>query len=117
LDDANSGMAVTVNVSLVALGKTEEAFQFKVVVGQVRLLAADEQAGEKAGHDFAHVLPGRIGTGLKLVTQVFKTGLAFRSGAVAGIESRVNLRHIGYLLANDVLGFLDGGQAAVDAVS
>ncbi len=109
-------MPVTVDVSLVAFGQTEEAFQIEIVVGQVRLLAADKQAGEKVGHHLAHVLSDRIVAGLELVPQGFETCLALGGSALERVESRVNLGHIGYLLANDFLGFLDGGQAAVDAV-
>ena len=67
LNDANPGMAVAVDVSLVAFGKTEESLEIEIIVGQVRLIATDEQAGEKAVHHFAHVLPDRIVAGLELV--------------------------------------------------
>lgn len=115
MDDANPSVPVTVDVSFVAFGKTEEAFQIEIVVGQVRLLAADKQAGEKAGHYLAHVLSNRIIAGLELVPQSFETCLALEGHALERVECRVNPGHIGYLLANDFLGFLDSGQAAVDA--
>ena len=116
LDDANPGVAVAVDVSLVAFGQTEEAFQIEIVVGQVRLLAADKQAGEKAGHHLTHMLSDRIVAGLELVPQGFETRLALGGSALERVESRVDLGHVRYLLANELLGFLDGGQAAVDAV-
>jgi hypothetical protein len=67
LNDANPGMAVAVDMSLVAFGKAKEAFKIKIVVRQVRLIATDEQTGEKAGHHLAHVLPDWIVAGLELV--------------------------------------------------
>ena len=67
LNDANPGMAMAVDMSLVAFGKAEESLEIEIVVGQVRLIATDEQAGEKAGHHLAHVLPDRIVAGLELV--------------------------------------------------
>lgn len=42
LNDANAGVAVTVDMSLVAFRKAEETLEIEIVVGQVRLIAADE---------------------------------------------------------------------------
>lgn len=116
LNDANSGVAVAVDMSFVAFGNAEESLKIEIVVGQVRLVAADKQAGEKAGHHLSHVLPDWIVAGLKLVPQGFKTYLALWGRASDGIESRVHLGHVSYLLANELLSFFDGGQAVVDAV-
>ena len=67
LNDANPGVAMAVDMSLMAFGKAEEALEIEIVVGQVRLIATDEQTGEKAGHHLAHVLSDRIVAGLELV--------------------------------------------------
>jgi hypothetical protein len=42
LNDANSGVTVAMDMSLVAFGKAEEAFQIEIVVRQIRLIAANE---------------------------------------------------------------------------
>ena len=67
LNDANPGMAVAVDMSFVAFGKSEESFEIEIVVGQVRLIVTDEQARKKTGHDLGHVLTNRIAVRLELV--------------------------------------------------
>ena len=42
LNDANPGVAVAVDMSLVAFRKAEETLEIEIVVGQVRSIAADE---------------------------------------------------------------------------
>jgi hypothetical protein len=67
LNDANPGMAMAVDMSLVAFGKSEESFEIEIVVRQAREITTDEQTGEKAGHQLAHVLSNRVSAGLELV--------------------------------------------------
>lgn len=56
-NDADAGVLVTVNVTFMPLGTTEEPFQIQVVPRKVRHVFADEQAGGKGVHSLGHRLP------------------------------------------------------------
>ena len=65
LDDADSGMTMTVNPALVPFGLFKPALQIEIVLGEFPLLS-HEQPLPKARHDAAHVLPDRIVTRVQL---------------------------------------------------
>jgi hypothetical protein len=66
LDDADSGMTMTVNPALVPFGLFKPALQIEIVLGEFPLLLSHEQPLRKARHDAAHVLPDRIVTRVQL---------------------------------------------------
>jgi len=66
LDDADSGMTMTVNPALVPFGLFKPALQIEIVLGEFRRLMSHKQPRHKARHDAAHVLPDRIVTRLQL---------------------------------------------------
>ncbi len=66
LNDADSGMTVTVNSALMPFGLFKPALQIEIVLGEFRLLMSHKQPRHKARHDAAHVLPDRIVTRLQL---------------------------------------------------
>lgn len=115
LDDADTGMLVSVDASFVALGLPEAAFQIEIVLRQLGIIAADEQARLEAGHHSAHVLRNRIAVRLKGVTQGLKSALTFGLGAGREGEGRLNLSHPDYLLADFLLRGPYLREAAVDA--
>lgn len=63
LHDPHPRMGVPVDVPLVPLGLSEEAFQIQVVRGKVQQVISDEQAWSKPLHDAADMLTERIGIG------------------------------------------------------
>jgi len=66
LDDADSGMTMTVTPALVPFGLLKPALQIEMVLGVFRLLLSHQQPRHKARHDAAHVLPDRIVTRVPL---------------------------------------------------
>jgi hypothetical protein len=66
LDDADSGMTVTVNPALMPFGLFKPALQIEVVLWEFRLLLSHKQPRRKARHDAAHVVADRIVTRLQL---------------------------------------------------
>ena len=62
LDDADSGMTMTVNPALMPFGLFKPALQIEIVLGEFRLFLPYELPRRKTRHDAAHVLPDRIVT-------------------------------------------------------
>jgi hypothetical protein len=94
LDEAYPGVPVAVHAALVPFGLAEPAFQVEVVLGHVRVLTPDKQAGRKARHHVAHMLPGRIGARLDLRLQDLKLRLTLGTRAAVGLERRLDRRPI-----------------------
>ena len=115
LNDADTGMFVSVDASFVAFGLSEPTFQIEIVLRQLGIITADKQARLETGHDFAHVLRERIAVRLPRVTQGLKSAPTFDLGAGRGRERRLNLCHPVYLLADFPLAGTHLRESAVDA--
>lgn len=66
LDEADSGMTMTVHPALVPFGLFKPALPIEMVLGAFRLLRSHEQPLRQARHDAAHVVPDRIVTRVPL---------------------------------------------------
>ena len=114
LDQTDPGVLVTVDAALVPFGLFEPAFQVEVVLRQFRVFAPHKQAGGKAGHDVAHVLPHRVLTALQLLPQGVKALLPLITRATRRSEDGVDRPHVRHLLAHLLLCGLHDAQAPVD---
>jgi hypothetical protein len=94
LDEAYPGVPVAVHAALVPFGLAEPACQVEGVLGHVRVLTPDKQAGRKARHHVAPMLPGRIVARLALRLQDLKLHLTLGTRAAVGLERRLDCRHI-----------------------
>ena len=115
LNDADTGMLVSVDASFVAFGLPEPAFQIKIILWQLGIVAADKQARLETGHDFGHVLRDRIVVRLQGVAQGLKAAPTFCFGAGRWRERGLHLSHPVYLLADFLLAGTHLREPAVDA--
>ena len=115
LNDADTGMLVSVDASFVAFGLPEPALQIKIILRQTGIVAANKQARLETGHDFAHVLRYRIVVRLKGVAQGLKSAPTFCFGASRETERGLHLSHPVYLLVDFLLAGTHLREPAIDA--
>jgi len=90
-NNANPGVAMTVDPPLVTLGQAKPTFQVEIVVDLLKLALADEKAGEKARHDLDDLLVNRIFRTFESINQFVEFRLPFRASLLSGFEGRGDL--------------------------
>jgi hypothetical protein len=114
LDNADPGVSVAVNATLVPFGLSKPALQLEVVLWHVHVLTPNKQPRGKAGHDVAHMLPDRIVTLLELLLQDLKLHLTLGTGPALRLECRLHRPDVLYLGTNDLLCVVHCRQAPID---
>ncbi len=115
LDDTHAGVSVPMNVPRVSFGLSKPAFQIKVVLGQVQVVAPCEQARREAAQHAAQVLAEWRGSGCEATLQRLEVRLAFCCGTAGGRECRGDRTHVCNLCANSLLRCGDPGQTFINA--
>jgi hypothetical protein len=115
LDDANSGVAMTMNPTLVTLGQAKPSLKIEVVFEFFKRVLADEKAREEANHHLGHALANRVISLLEFLSQLFEFLLAIRAILRSRFEGRSDLLDILDVFSDFLLLGLDCVQTAVDA--
>ena len=115
-NNANPGVAMTVDPPLVTLGQAKPTFQVEIVVDLLKLALADEKAGEKARHDLDDLLVNRVFSTLESIAQFVECRLPFRASLLSGFEGRGDLVDVLDVFSDDFLFDPNSVQTSVDAV-
>src|SRR5271155_3915852 len=115
LNDANSGVAMTMDPTLVTLGQAKPSLKIEVIFEFLKLVLADEKAREEADHHLGHVLANRIISLLEFLTQLLEFLLAIRAILRSRFEGRSDLLDILDVFSDFRLLGLDCVQTSVDA--
>src|SRR3954452_750930 len=114
-NQADPGVAMTVNPPLVTLGQAEPPLQIEIVPDRFILLLPDEQAVQEAEHHRGHAVTDRVLGRLEALDQRLELPLALGDVLHPGFERRGHLRDHRDVLSDDLLLPLDLVQAALDA--
>ena len=115
-NNANPGVAMTVDPPLVTLGQAKPTFQVEIVVDLLKLALADEKAGEKARHDLDDLLVNRVFSTLESIAQFVECRLPFRASLLSGFEGRGDLVDVLDVFSDGCLFDPNSVQTSVDAV-
>ncbi len=116
MDDANSGVPVTVNSPLVALRQAKPPLEIEVVLDLLELSRADKKAGQEADHEHGHVLANWVLIPLESIDQRLELLLAVRATLRANFQGRGHFLEILNIFSDWLLLGLDVLQSPVDAV-
>ena len=114
LHDSHSGMTVAVNPTLVTLGLTKPTLQIQVVIRQLGIITADEQARLEAPHHRRHLPPDRVRLGSQAISQRREDDATLFAWAAGRIESRGDLDDLVNVLSDRDPRLLDRIQSPVD---
>jgi hypothetical protein len=114
LHDSHSGVTVSMNPTLMALGLAEPTLQIKVVPRQVRLVTPDEQAWLEAPHHRRHLLPDRVRLGSQAISQRREGDPTLIARTAGRIDSRPDLDDLLNPLSDRDLRLLDRIESPVD---
>ena len=115
LDHPDSGMAVTVDPTLVPLGHAELPLQVQVVLHRREVIPAGEQAGAEAAHQLGHVLMGRVAVTFQTTRDRIEVALACGGSPRRGVQRRGHLPDGRDLAPDRFLLAPDQVQTLVDA--
>lgn len=91
VDDPYSGMGVAVNPAFVALGLAKKALQVKVVTGQARIIATDEETRLERAHHLGHLDLNGIIARFEPLGQRIELSFALLAGIGLGVERGINI--------------------------
>jgi hypothetical protein len=114
-NQADPGVAMTVDPPLVTLGQAKPPLQFEIIPDRLVLLLSHEQAVQEAEHHRGHAVTDRVLGRLEAIDQCLELLLALGDVLRPGFERRGHLRDQRDVLSDDLLLLLDFLQAAVDA--
>ena len=114
LDDSHPGMTVAVNPTLMPLRLAKPTLQIEVVIGQVRLVTADEQTRLEAPHHRRHLSPDRVRFGSQAIAKDLEEGSTRLARAARRVESGGNLDDLAHTLSDRDLRLLDRIKPPVD---
>jgi hypothetical protein len=116
LDDADSGMTMTVNPALVPFGLFKPALQIEIVLGEFRLFLSYEQPRRKTRHDTAHVLPDRIVTRVQLPLYDLKLRLTLSPRATRRFQRALDRPECVHMGSQSFSRLVGGRQPPVNIV-
>lgn len=116
LDNTNTGMAMTMDTTLVAFWVSKPAFEIKVVGRQVGQVVTDKKAWSKAGHDLGKVLSEWIEVLVESQGDVEERGLPLIRGIGGRVEGSGDLTYIFDISTNSLLSGVNLSQAAINTV-
>lgn len=90
LHNPHAGMFVSMNVTFVSLRLAKPTFQVKVVARHIGVITPHEQPYLKTRHDCAHLPLNQIIAGPQLVSQDFKSLLAYATGTANWLQRFLN---------------------------
>lgn len=114
-NQANPGVAMTVNPPLVTLGQAKPSLQFEVIPDRLISLLADEESTKEAEHHRGHTMADRILGCLELIDQRLELLLPLRDILRPGLERRGHRRDHLDVFPDRLLLLFDFVQATLDA--